>query len=83
MARDCAQEGIAFELLDTSAAGTSAAGTAVQKAFLKTDSIGRAPGGRGSPPAAWASVVHLGRVGIAHSSPSCEGVLLPSALAFL
>lgn len=36
VARDCAQEGIAFELQDKSAAGT-----AVQKAFLKTDSVGK------------------------------------------
>ena len=34
--RDCAQEGISFEVLDKSQAGT-----AVQKAFLKTDSIGK------------------------------------------
>jgi predicted nucleotidyltransferase component of viral defense system len=33
---DCAQEGIAFEVQDKSQAGT-----AVQKAFLKTDSIGK------------------------------------------
>jgi predicted nucleotidyltransferase component of viral defense system len=36
VARDCAQEGIAFELQDKSVAGTVA-----QKAFLKTDSIGK------------------------------------------
>ena len=36
VARDCAQEGIAFELQDKSAAVTT-----VQKAFLKTDSIGK------------------------------------------
>jgi len=36
VARDCAREGIAFEVQDKSASGT-----AVQKAFLKTDSIGK------------------------------------------
>ena len=34
--KDCTQEGISFEVLDKSQAGT-----AVQKAFLKTDSIGK------------------------------------------